>query len=196
MSNLCLGGAFNPIHNGHLLCARAVAEALGIEIVTLVPSHLSPLKASGPDMASPADRLEMCRLAISGATGFEVNDCELRRPPPSFTIDTVRHFRQSGWDKVIWLIGADQVLALPKWRQPNDLLREAHILIMARPGWILDWKQLPPEYAILAERVVPAPAIDISATDIRRRIAAEKPIDFMTPPAVCRYIDDHGLYRT
>jgi nicotinate-nucleotide adenylyltransferase len=195
MSKLCFGGAFNPIHHGHLLCARAAADALGIETVILIPSHLSPQK-SGSDMASAADRLEMCRLAISGVAGFAVDDCELRRPPPSYTIDTVRHFRQTGWQEVPWLIGADQVLGLPTWRQPTDLLREAHLLVVARPGWSLDWGTLPPEFAILAQRVVPAPALDISATDIRRRVAKGKSIDFLTPPAVCRYIGEHGLYRT
>ncbi|HUB24495.1 MAG TPA: nicotinate (nicotinamide) nucleotide adenylyltransferase [Tepidisphaeraceae bacterium] len=194
MAKLCFGGAFNPIHHGHLLCARAAAEALGLDGVLLIPSHWSPLKAYDTDMASASDRLEMCRLATAGMPGFEIDDCELHRPPPSYTIDTVAHFRQAGWSQVFWLIGSDQVASLPKWHRPHDLLQQTHIVIAARPGWQIDWSLLPPEYAILAQRVVAAPAIEISSTDIRRRVAAGKPIDFLTPPAVCRYIRQRGLY--
>jgi nicotinate-nucleotide adenylyltransferase len=195
MAKLCVGGAFNPIHYGHLLCARSAAEALGLDSVLLIPSHLSPLKAYDTDMAPASERREMCRLAIEGVAGFEIDDCELNRPPPSYTIDTVRHFRQAGWSQIFWLIGSDQVGSLPKWHCPHDLLREALFVIAARPGWQPDWASLPPEYAILAQRVVRAPAIEISSTEIRRRVAAGRPIDWMTPPAVCRYISEHGLYR-
>jgi nicotinate-nucleotide adenylyltransferase len=190
-----LGGAFNPIHLGHLLCARAVAEALDIKKVVLIPSGQSPHKASDPAMATPEHRVSMCRLAIEGIDGFEVDDREVRRPGPSFTIDTVRQLLREGWPKVPWLLGADQAMCLPTWRQPHDLLREAHFLVMARPSWNLDWNALPPEFRILSERVIPVPAIDISATQIRRRLAAGLPVDFLTPPAVCRYLSEHGLYR-
>lgn len=196
MSKLCLGGAFNPIHHGHLLTARAVAESLGFQTVVLIPSHLSPQKASDAFMASAADRLEMCRLAIGGSPGWEIDDCEIKRPPPSHTIDTVRHLQSQGWGQVPWLIGSDQVMSLPSWHSPHELLRQAHFVIVARPGWTLDWNLLPPEYAALADRVVSAPAIDISATEIRRRVAIGLTIDFLTPPAVCRYITERGLYRS
>jgi nicotinate-nucleotide adenylyltransferase len=195
MSKLCLGGAFNPVHNGHLLCARAAAEALGVAMVVLIPCHVGPHKLSDPAMAAAEHRLMMCRLAVAGVDGFEIDDRELRRAGPSYTIDTVRELRQAGWDKVPWLLGADQVESLPKWHQPHDLLREAQFHIMARPGWNLDWKKLPPEYAVLADRLVTSLMVDISATDIRRRVAHGLPIDFLTPPAVCQYITQHGLYR-
>src|SRR5580698_1852552 len=125
MSKLCLGGSFNPIHLAHLLCARAAAEALGLGGVVLIPARISPHKtlpspsgAANSPTATPEDRLAMCRLAIDGLKGFEVDDCELQRPAPSYTIDTVREFIRRGWGKVHWVLGADQALSLPMWHLP------------------------------------------------------------------------------
>jgi nicotinate-nucleotide adenylyltransferase len=168
---------------------------MDIKTVVLIPSGQSPHKPADPAMAPAEHRLAMCRLAVQSVPGFEVDDRELRRPGPSFTIDTVRQLLSEGWPKVHWLLGADQAMSLPTWRQPHDLLREAHLTVMARPGWTLHWNTLPPEFRMLSERLVPVPAVDISATQIRRRLAAGLPVDFLTPPAVCRYLCDHGLYR-
>jgi nicotinate-nucleotide adenylyltransferase len=194
MLKLCLGGTFNPIHHGHLICARAVAEALGYDQVVLIPTHITPQKLLESRSPSAEDRLAMCRLAAAETQGVEVDDREIRRPGPSYTIDTVRELRRAGWETVSWLLGADQVSRLPTWRQPLDLLREAHLIVMTRPGWVLDLSELPAEYGILIERVVPAPSVEISSTDIRRRVAEGKPIEFLTTPGVCRYIKEKGLY--
>jgi nicotinate-nucleotide adenylyltransferase len=196
MTKLCLGGAFNPIHHGHLLCARAAAEAIGATTVVLIPAHQSPFKKSVPNMASPAQRFDMCQIAVSGIGGFEVDDRELRRPPPSFTIDTVRDLRSEGWHSVSWLIGADQIPTLPNWHRAVELMNLAHLFVVARPGWQMDWSTLPEDFRHLSQRVVTVPLIDISSTDIRLRLSRNQPIDFLTPPPVCRYIADHGLYRS
>jgi nicotinate-nucleotide adenylyltransferase len=195
MPKLCLGGTFNPIHHGHLISVRAAAEALGYNQVVLIPTHIPPHKLPNSLLASPEDRLAMCRLAAAETRGMEVDDREIRRAGPSYTIDTVRELKREGWESVPWLLGADQVLSLPTWRQPLDLLREAHLITIARPGWNLDVSVLPREYGILASRVVLGPRLDISSTDIRRRVAAGKPIEFLTTGAVCRYIKEKGLYR-
>jgi nicotinate-nucleotide adenylyltransferase len=97
--------------------------------------------------------------------------------------------------RVDWLIGADMLLYLPKWHRPLDLLREVQFVIMARPGWPIDWDKLPPEFQHLRSHVVEAPLVDISATEIRRRVAEGQPIDHLVPAAVARYIAEHGLYR-
>lgn len=196
MRRLCFGGSFNPVHHGHLICARAAAEAQGFDRVILIPSALPPHKLQTTELASPHHRLEMCRRAVAGDPLFEVNDVELTRAGPSYTIDTVRELRRQGWDQVAWLIGADMLSMLPKWRQPLDLMREAELVIMARPGWSFDWKSLPPEYQHLADHVVPpAPLLDISATDLRRRVAEGKSIRYLTTDSVCNYIRDNQLYR-
>jgi nicotinate-nucleotide adenylyltransferase len=195
MDKICLGGSFNPIHHAHLLCARAAAQVVGAATVVLIPTGLAPHKLQQNDVASGEDRLAMCRRAIENTTGFEVDDRETCRPGPSFTIQTVRQLKLEGWDQVAWLIGADLLAALPSWHQAEALVREAHLLIMARPGWSFDWDSLAPPFSALRENVVIVPQIDISATDIRQRVRRGLPIDYLTPPAVCRYILDHGLYR-
>jgi nicotinate-nucleotide adenylyltransferase len=194
MPLLCFGGSFNPIHYGHLICARAVAEARGFDGVVLIPCSRPPHK---PDavLASAKDRLAMCRLAIEGACGWSVDDLEIVRGGPSYTINTVRELRQRGWGEVHWLIGADMVAGLPKWHEAANLLREVSFVVMGRPGWPLDWSGVPPEYRRLEGEVVSAPMIEITATEIRRRVAAGRGIEFLTPPGVCEYIREKGLYR-
>lgn len=196
MRNLCFGGSFNPIHHGHLICGQAVAGVIDAVRLVLIPSATSPHKLGHADMAAGDDRLAMCKLAVAGNDLFEVDDLELRRGGPSYTIDTIRALRRNrGWDEVNWLIGADQVPTLPYWREPTALLREVNFVVMARPGWSFDWKSLPPELRILQNHVVEAPLVNISATDIRRRVHSGEPIDHLTPPAVAKYIRDRGLYR-
>ncbi len=147
-------------------------------------------------MAAAEHRLAMCRLATRGNELFDVDEIELWRDGPSYTIDTVRQLRgDRGWGEVNWLIGADQVSALPRWREPAALLSEVNFVIMARPGWRFDWHALPPAFRVLQNNVVEAPLMEISSTDIRRRVRAGQPIDQLVPPAVADYIREHGLYR-
>jgi nicotinate-nucleotide adenylyltransferase len=192
---IAYGGTFDPIHCGHLACAKGVAETSGFDRVVLIPAARPPLRAGGTGSASAFHRLAMCRLAAATrAELFEVDDLELHRSGPSYTIDTVRQLKARGWDSVCWLIGADQVALLPKWHQVEDLVREARVLVMARPGWLFDWQSLPPALRSLRESVVSAPLVDISASEIRRRVAAGEPIDGLTTPAVVEYIRKNKLY--
>jgi nicotinate-nucleotide adenylyltransferase len=199
MPTLHFGGSFNPIHHGHLRCAEAVAAKAGYDRVVLIPSARPPHKPDNPDLASPADRLAMCRLAITerGAASpeFDVSDLETRRSGPSYTIDTAQELRRLGSPDVHWLIGADMLMSLPKWHRPLDLLREVHFVVMARPGWTIDWELLPPEFGHLRDHVVAAPVIDVSGTLIRDRVRRNLPIDHLVPAAVARYIAAHNLYR-
>ena len=138
----------------------------------------------------------MCRLAVEGDPLFEVSDVEITRTGPTYTLDTVRQLRRLGWDRVTWLIGADMVSILPQWHEPLHLLQEAELLVMARPGWSFDWESLPEPFRVLRQQVVEAPLIDISATTIRRRVAAGMSIRYLTPGPVCDYIAARGLYRS
>lgn len=195
MSVLYFGGSFNPIHHAHLICARAVAEKRQFEKIILIPTAHPPHKSQDAELVPATDRLEMCHLAIMFSQLFEINDLELRRGGPSYTIETITEFKRQRLGSVHWLIGADMLLYLPKWRQPLDLLREVNFVVMARPGWQLDWNLLPPEYRHLKDNVVEAPLIDISAREIRARVKAGLSIDYLTPPAVCDFIRNRGLYR-
>src|SRR5215212_5550265 len=102
MTMLCFGGSFNPLHVGHLLVARAVAEAGGFERVVLVPSGQPPHKPGAADLADAADRAAMCQAVAKGDAFFEVETFEVDRAEPSYTLDTVRELRRRGWDQVSW----------------------------------------------------------------------------------------------
>src|SRR5688572_25848767 len=196
MSTLCFGGSFNPVHHGHLVCARHAAERLGFDQVVLIPSANPPHKPVATDLASAPDRVRMCELAVEGQPDFAVDNLETKRTGPSYTIDTARLLAAREPGPVSWLIGADMLRSLPTWHQPDALLAEVAFVILARPGWSFDWETLPPNYRVLRKQVVEAPLIDISATDIRRRVRAGLPIDFLTPPSVVQYVRSTGLYES
>jgi len=191
---LYFGGSFNPIHNGHLQCAAAVAEKRYFATVTLVPSATPPHKVRQNDIAPASDRLTMCRIAQSASPLFEVDELEVRRTGPSYTIDTVTELRNQRGGVVVWLIGADMLQFLPHWHRADELIELADFLVMRRPGFEIDWRQLPAAYRRLEANVVEAPLIPISATDIRRRLAAGLPVANLLPAGVEQYIRSRGLY--
>lgn len=195
MATLWFGGSFNPIHNGHLICARAVAESAGFHKVVLVPSAQPPHKPGATDLALPEHRATMCRLATQGDSLFAVDDLELTRTGPSYTIDTVAELKQRGETEINWLIGADMLAILPQWHRPEELVRQANLILMARPGWAFDFQSLHPAFRHLEKNIVQAPLIDVSATDIRQRFKAGKSIRYLVPEIAEQYIQERGLYR-
>lgn len=195
MTKLCFGGSFNPVHAGHLLVARAVAEASGFDRVVLIPSAQPPHKPEAADLADARHRLAMCQAVANRDPFFEVEALELERDGPSYTLETARELKRRGWPKVAWLIGADMVQILPKWHKPQELLAELELIIAQRPSYEIDWQSLPEPFRLLKRQVVRAPLIEISASDIRRRVVEGKSIRYLVPPEVERYITDHGLYQ-
>jgi nicotinate-nucleotide adenylyltransferase len=198
------GGSFDPVHHGHLIVARAVAERLGFDRVVLVPAGHSPHKIR--IYASAADRLAMLRLAVEGQSLFEVSDVEIVRAGPSYTLDTLHEFRlRHAQARLAWIVGADMLADLPKWHRAKELVEQFELVIAARPdsGQTLDAALANMEQAFgqehagrLRQSVVRTPLIEISSTDIRDRIAQGKSIAYLVPASVNRYIDEHGLYRT
>jgi nicotinate-nucleotide adenylyltransferase len=198
LKTLCLGGSFNPIHHGHLICARAAAECANFDRILLIPSSQPPHKPGDPSLADASHRLAMTRAAISpkgpGNVLLDVDALEIGRAGPSYTIDTARTLAQRGSGPVHWLIGADLLPHLLTWREPAALLEEITFWVIQRPGSIIDWSALPLLLRPLRERLLVAPLIDISSTDIRQRVGMSRSIDFLTPPAVITYIREHRLY--
>ncbi len=198
------GGTFDPVHNGHLIVARALAERQGFGRVVFVPAAQPPHKT--PAEASATDRLAMLRLAISGEAVLDVSDIELTRAGPSYTLDTLRALRRRhGADtKLHWVIGADMLEDLPRWHRAGEVLAEADIIIAVRPPWDrrLDEvfsrlaKEFPPaQIERLRESVVSTPLIDISSTEIRRLVRQGRSIHHLLPEPVGAYIAEHGLYQ-
>ena len=199
-----LGGSFNPIHRGHLAVARAARAALHLDRIVLVPSARPPHKSSS--LASAEDRFAMASLAaadpVFAGAGFEVSDVELTRTGPSFTIDTLRWFRERDpAAELFFVVGADSVPELKTWRDARELFRLARFAVAARPGHDLEGdlaalaRDLGAEAAQgLRERVVPIEPDPLSATEIRRRLRDGDSIEGLVPDAVRRYIHERGLY--
>jgi nicotinate-nucleotide adenylyltransferase len=178
------GGTFDPVHHAHLILAREAIETLGLEKVILVPAAISPLKESAP-VASGEVRLAMLRAATKGEPEFEVDECELRRPPPSYTIDTVEEIRRRECDAAIYcLIGEDNVEQLPRWRRLTELEKIVRFIVLDRSG-----KQPTHSYQLIRRR------IDISATEIRQRVAQNESIRYLVPRSVEEIIQREKLYR-
>ena len=198
------GGTFDPVHNGHLIIARAVGEQRGYRKITLVPSSRGPHK--GPAAASDADRVKMLQLAVEGDDLFEVSQIELQRPAPSYTYDTLREIREScGADRPIDLIiGADMLADLPNWYRADDVVKLARLVIAARPPWdqqsaeiadLLDERFGKCLAEDMIEGICKTPLIGISSTDIRQRLGEGLSVRYMVPDAVGEYIKKHNLYR-
>jgi nicotinate-nucleotide adenylyltransferase len=177
------GGTFDPIHHGHLIVARDALERLGAQKVIFIPAKVSPLRKTAP-VARDEIRLSMIQAAIENEPGFAADDCELRRPPPSYTIDTVAEIRRRKGDaKIYCLIGEDNVGKLPKWRRFADLEKMAHFVVLDRTG-----KQPAHPYPVIHRK------IDISATEIRKRVATGRSIQYFVPSAVEEIIRREKLY--
>ena len=197
------GGTFDPIHLGHTAVAADAAEQIDAERIVLVPAKRSPLKGFLPK-AGDGDRLKMIILAIGGRKNFEVSDYELTRPAPSYTLETVRWFQtEYGGDALIhWLVGADSVEDLSLWHEITKLIDECTLCTMYRAGFEK------PDYARfeavwghrrvqkLQENIIQTPLIDISSTEVRKRLAAGSDVVRMLHPAVIEYIRQRGLYRS
>ena len=196
------GGSFNPIHHGHLIIARAVAESLGLDRVVLVPSANPPHK-SDHGLADASDRLAMARLAVADEPGLEVDDIEIGRTGPSYSILTVEDYRKQLRDggDIFWIIGADTLVELHTWYRAREMVDLCRIVTAVRSGYetpdlsVLEPVLTADQVARLKEGVIQTPRIDISATDIRRRIAAGLSIRYLVPDSVQDYILKQELYR-
>ncbi len=203
-----LGGTFNPVHIGHLRSAVEVAEALQLDELRLIPSARPPHR-SAPEV-SAEDRLAMVRLAVADADVLQVDDRELQRDKPSYSIDTLESLRSelAAHDQLFRLVGWEAFCGLPSWQRWDELLQHCHILVLQRP----DADSEAPEALrdLLAARSVSDPsALDgpsgqiafiwqtplaVSATQVRALLASGKSARFLVPDAVLAYIHAHGLY--
>jgi len=194
-----LGGTFDPPHYGHLLAAQEVAWHLKLECVLFLPARQNPLKQGAP-ISEAEDRSAMVVLAIADNPLFKLSRLDVDRPPPSYTVDVLRQLQAADCPtELFFVVGADILPELPKWRAPEEVLRLARLAVVNRPG------SPPPNLDDLAaalpgarERadVIHIPGVDISAADLRARVRTGQSIRYLTPPAVERYIYEKKLYRS
>jgi nicotinate-nucleotide adenylyltransferase len=178
-----LGGSFDPVHYGHLRAAEWAIEAFELQGVRLVPARQSPFK--GPSAASGEDRRAMLALAVADNPAIVVEDCELERDAPSYTVDTLRAMA-ARWPRArfILILGSDAAAGLDLWRESTEVRRLAEIRVLGRPG-----HQTPVADA------VPFEGLAISSTDLRAAVKASKSIRYLTPESVRLYIEEKGLYK-
>ena len=214
------GGTFNPIHRGHTQVAKDVLRHFQLSHIHFLPSALPPHKPRG-GIATAADRYEMARMAVAGETALSVSDVEFRRAGPSYTIDTLRHFKAAGAPglRLFFLIGLDAFLEIHTWKSYGDMFELAAFIVMARPhsqdrasAWqatVIDYTRqwLGGEYAlssagnalihpqkrpIYLAMVTPMP---ISSSQIREMVRQGRSIQEWVAPPVAAYIESKGLYR-
>ena len=214
------GGTFNPVHLGHLRAALEVREGFGLDEIVMIPAALPPHKMPGM-VADASDRLAMLNLAIEDTTGLNTSDVELKRKGPSYTIDTVYHFKRTLPDKsMIYLImGLDAFLEINTWKSFEELLAQLPLIVINRPSLNYQtsddaWKimkdflisKISADYAFstsqscyLADNkqaiyIFEVTALDISSTIIRKRIKEGRSIEFLVPSKLTEFVNNKGLY--
>jgi len=186
-----MGGTFDPVHHGHLFAAEEVRYAFSLDKVVFVPAG-RPWQKNESSVTAAELRYEMTRIATAGEPAFEVSRVEIDRSGPTYTVDTLREFRRcSPSAKLFFITGSDAILQILTWKDADEALSLATFVAVTRPTHDLSAvENLPGQIETLE-----IPALTISSTDIRRRVAEGRPIRFLVPDAVASFIDEHGLYR-
>ena len=210
-----LGGTFNPVHSGHLRAAEAVAEIFGLDKVLLIPSYIPPHKHS-PDIAPARHRLRMLELACGGRTRCVPSDLEVKARGKSYSILTLKKIHRlhpRAW--VFFILGVDAFVEIETWKDYEQVLEQCLFIVISRPGFdleaasrvlggrlrdrirVLGPRERPTEAMFEADRVflVGIDALDVSSTDIRRRLREGRPVAGLVPPAVEEYLHHHRLYK-
>ncbi len=185
------GGTFNPPHIAHLMAAEGVRDQLKLDRVIFVPAAIPPHKQK-ENIVQVKHRLEMVRLAIKGNRYFEISDVELHRKGPSYTIDTVREMRRSyPHDELLFIMGIDLLTDFDTWKEPDRILDECRLVAMNRPGFDL---AVVDKDLLLRVELVNVPSVDISSTNIRRRVKSGRSIRYLVTQDVEEYIRRNSIY--
>ncbi|MCW2951878.1 MAG: nicotinate (nicotinamide) nucleotide adenylyltransferase [Conexibacter sp.] len=193
-----LGGTFNPPHIAHLVCAQEAHAQLALDRVLLMPAGIPPHKQILPGDPDAEARFELCRLAVADDERFDVARLELDRPGRSYTVDTLKALRERDpQDELTFIVGGDMATSLPTWREPEAVLSLATLAVAERRGAQRDEIERRLRPLAGADRVVffEMPRIDVSSSLVRELVRADRPIRYLVPDRVERYIAEHGLYR-
>ena len=182
-----MGGTFDPVHYGHLLAAEAAWETFGLDRVVFLPAG-NPSFKQERHLASPQNRYDMVRLAIAERPGFVCSAMEITRTGVTYTVDTLEEIRRVYTGELFFITGTDAAHSLADWRDPERILELCTFVTVQRPGY-------QEECVDPRIRTVVAPALDVSSSELRERVAQGRSIRYLTPPAVADYIREKGLYR-
>ena len=192
-----LGGTFDPVHLGHLIGAQAAWEGLGLDRVLFVPAARPPHKLKAA-ITPAVHRVEMLRLALAGDNRFALHLDEIDRQGRSYTVDTLRRFREKELkpgDELFFILGADNLLEFDTWKNWRRIGAQARLAVLGREGFTADRRVLEDKLDGIEVLRVNMPSIGISATGVRAACAAGKPIRYLVPEPVALYIERNGLYR-
>jgi nicotinate-nucleotide adenylyltransferase len=192
-----MGGTFDPIHHGHLVTAEAALWRFSLDEVVFVPTGRPWMKADRA-VSPPEDRYLMTVIATASNPRFSVSRIEVDREGPTFTVQTLQELRRQaeGDIDLFFITGADAMLEILQWKDPEEVLAQAHFIAATRPGYdIARFEETAPS-SQLNITVMPIPALAISSTDIRRRVGAGEPIRYLVPEGVQTYVEKAGLYRS
>jgi nicotinate-nucleotide adenylyltransferase len=194
-----MGGSFDPIHVAHLLMAETVREALSLDMVLFLPAGTQPLKQDRE--ATPAEhRAAMVELAIRDNPAFALSRIDIDRPGPSYTADSLEQLRkeEAGREETaMWfIVGSDSLMTFPAWRDPERIIGQTRLAVVRRPTFSVDLVPLEAKVPGITAAIdwVDAPLLEISGTDIRRRLAEGMSIRYRVPDRVRKYIEAHRLY--
>ena len=186
-----MGGTFDPIHHGHLVAASEVADRFGLDEVVFVPTG-QPWQKTEREVSRAEDRYLMTVVATASNPRFTVSRVDVDRDGPTYTADTLTDLRAEHPDAQLYFItGADALAQILSWHRLEELFRLAHFVGVTRPGYELEDDHLPDGAVSLVE----VPAMAISSTDCRRRVAEGRPVWYLVPDGVVQYISKRGLYR-
>lgn len=191
-----MGGTFDPIHNGHLLTAEEAAVQFGLDEVVFVPTG-HPWMKEQKEVSAPEHRYLMSVIATASNPRFSVSRIEIDRAGPTYTVDTLRELKGLDGDEVdlFFVTGADAMLEILQWKDPEEILALAHFIAATRPGYDLTRFEAEAPTRHPNVSVMNIPALAISSSDIRKRVGEGRPIRYMVPEGVKSYIEKAGLYR-
>jgi nicotinate-nucleotide adenylyltransferase len=186
-----MGGTFDPIHHGHLVAASEVQSVFDLDEVVFVPTG-RPWQKSKRRISDPEHRYLMTVIATAANRRFTVSRVDIDRPGETYTVDTLRDLSQFyPHADLFFITGADALSGILTWRDPTEMFARAHFIGVTRPGHVFDTEGLPVDHMSLIE----VPAMAISSTDCRRRVAGGKPVWYLVPDGVVQYISKYDLYK-
>lgn len=193
-----IGGTFDPIHYGHLAAAEEARVKMNLERVLFVVAGMPPHKLNEV-VTAVEHRLAIVNLAIASNAHFDISRVDVDRPGPSYTVDTISILQERfGQETELYFImGLDSLVELPTWYEPQRLVQLCRLIVVRRPGFVVDMDQLEASVPGISSRlhIIDMPQVDISSSELQQRVREGLPIKYQVPEEVERYIEEHGLYK-